>query len=291
MPKKKLKIAGAQLLTNSDIAHNAKKIEKKIHAAADDGAHVVAFHEGALLGYPGGKAVARIDFAKTRRAEAKLQKLAQRLNIAVLVGSASKTESGVQNDVLIIDRDGRQVGRYAKTWRAGEPEYVAGSGPVVFSVAGVKATTIICHDLRYPELVRLAVGAGARLLFICNNESGLIHTNKLLGYRSMQIARATENYIYALMVNAPTDPDDVRRSSASHGNTMIVDPLGNVLDEADSFEERLVTATLDMTKATGGPPLRVLGKVKENAKLYGCTQEHPALAKWMSDGVKLVKRW
>ena len=68
----------------------------------------------------------------------------------------------------------------------------------------------------------------------------------MLGYRSMQISRATENMVYVVMCNAAAEVDDMKRAGTSHGNSKIVDPLGNVLDEAGSFEERLVTADLDL---------------------------------------------
>ena len=100
----------------------------------------------------------------------------------------------IQNDTrvltLVIDEKGVSLGRYTKTWRAGEHWYEAGEGPVVFRIAGVDATVIICHDLRYPELARLGVAAGAQIVFIANNESGLTSEQKLLGYRSMQISRS-----------------------------------------------------------------------------------------------------
>jgi predicted amidohydrolase len=156
-------------------------------------------------------------------------------------------------------------------------------------VCGVEATAIICHDLRYPELTRLAVAAGARIVFISNNEAGLAAEHKLLGYRSMQIARATENLVYSVMANAPADADDMRRINASHGNSMIVNVTGNVLDEAGSFEQRLVVARLDLAKATGEPAQRTIGGdyLRES---YGTACEHPAYARWIESGLPLVTR-
>ena len=157
--------------------------------------------------------------------------------------------------MLIINENGKVLGRYEKSWRAGEPHYEAGSGPVIFTVAGVEATVIICHDLRYPALTRLGVAAGAQIVFIANNESGITSEHKLLGYRSMQISRATENLVYSVMANAPADPENVRRGNCSHGNSKIVDEMGNIIDEAGVFEERLVTGVLDLEKASRSPVL------------------------------------
>lgn len=284
-----LVVAAAQINTGDDLAANLEAIETRLREAADRGCQAVLFHEGCLTGYPDDERVRGLDFAWVEQAERTIQQLAGELGVATLFGSTSQRDGQVYNDVVIIDADGRRLGRYAKTWRAGEPWYAAGSGPVVFRICGVEATVIICHDLRYPELVRLAVAAGARIVFIANNESGLTAEHKLLGYRSMQISRATENLAYAVMANAPADADNLRRDNASHGNSMIVDAWGNVLDEAGSFEQRLVVARLDLRQATGEPALRTLGE-SDSHEVYGTDCEHPAYAEWIRAGLRLVRR-
>jgi omega-amidase len=284
-----LVVAAAQIDTNSDLAQNLAKIESRIHEAAAAGCDVVLFHEGCLTGYPDAERVDALDFEWVVTAEERIRQLAEDLSIAVLVGTTGRRDGQVFNDLLIIDRDGRPLGRYAKTWRAGEPWYAAGSGPVIFNVCGVEATAIICHDLRYPELTRLGVTAGARIVFIANNESGLSAEHKLLGYRSMQISRATENLCYAVMANAPADADNMHRFNASHGNSMIVDPAGNALDEAGSFEERLVMARIDLRKATGNSARRTLGE-SDSLQVYGTDCEHPGYAEWIRSGLSLVRR-
>lgn len=282
-------VAAAQIGTDIDIESNAKKIGQMIYDANDCHVQVLLFHEGCLTGYPNQEQVDTLDFERVTQLENDIRQKAEALGIAVLLGSTSRENGRILNDVLIIDETGRKLGRYAKTWRAGEPWYAAGSGPVIFRVAGVEATVMICHDLRYPELARLSVAAGAQIIFIANNESGLTAEHKLLGYRSMQISRATENYVYAVMANAPADPGNMMRSNSSHGNSMIIDPMGNVLDQAGSFEERLVTVDIDLSQATRQPPLRTLGEDPAMDEVYGVTCEHPAYAAWMKTGMKLVR--
>jgi len=284
-----LTVAAAQISTDRDVAANAAKIADRMREAHAAGCQALLFHEGCLTGYPDREAAAALDLDQVAAAEAEIRTLAAELGLAVLVGTTGRRAGQLFNDLLIIDEAGRVLGRYAKTWRAGEPWYGAGTGPVVFTVCGVQATAIICHDLRYPELTRLGVAAGARIVFIANNESGLTAENKLLGYRSMQISRATENMCYAVMANAPADAAHMTRSNSSHGNSMIVDVLGDVLDQAGCFEERLVTARLDMSKATGEPARRTRGQGNSQAT-YGVACEHPAYAEWIEAGLKLVRR-
>jgi len=281
--------AAAQISTASDLQENLRKIEARVREAAERGCQALLFHEGCLTGYPDAERVEQLDFSQVEAAELAIQHLAGQLGIAVLLGTTSRRDGHFYNDVLIIDASGERLGRYAKTWRAGEPWYTAGSGPVIFRVCGVEATVIICHDLRYPELARLGVAAGAQIVFIANNESGLTAQNKLLGYRSMQISRATENMAYSVMANAPADATDMQRSGASHGNSMIVDVLGDVLDEAGSFEECLVVARLDLHQATRSPARRTLGQ-DDSRDVYGVDCEHPSYAEWIRDGLRLVRR-
>jgi len=284
-----LLVAAAQIDTDADLPDNLAKIEARMNEAAGLGCQVLLFHEGCLTGYPDDERVEVLDFSWIEAAEQQIQRLAGQLGMAVLLGTTSRRDGHFFNDLLIIDADGRRLGRYAKTWRAGEPWYAAGSGPVIFRVCGVEGTAIICHDLRYPELTRLGVAAGARIVFISNNESGLTAEQKLLGYRSMQISRATENLAYAVMANAPADARDMGRRNSSHGNSMIVDVMGNVLDEAGSFEQRLVVARLDLLQATGSPARRTLGQ-DDSRQLYGTDCEHPAYAEWIRAGLGLVRR-
>ncbi len=288
--KHQIKVAAAQILTNYDIDQNKTKIINSIKKAHKRNCEIILFHEGCLTGYPDKKAVTTLDFSNVRRAELEIRDLAKHLGIAVLLGSTSKEEDGYHNYVLIIDETGKVLGRYEKTWRAGKPHYIAGTGPVIFRVAGVEATVIICHDLRYPELTRLGVAAGAQIVFISNNESGITAEHKLLGYRSMQIARATENIVYGVMANCPADPQNVKRGNCSHGNSKIIDCMGNVLAEAGIFEERLVTATLDLSQANRYTVTRILGSSERTQNRYGVSIENVPYTKWIHEGLKLVKR-
>ncbi len=286
-----IKVAAAQLLTDThDLGRNQRKIMDAIRQAKRQGCDIVLFHEGCLTGYPNREQIERLDFEMVRQAELTIRDLAEELEIAVLLGSTGKHDDRILNYVLVIDEQGQLLGHYDKTWRAGEPHYCAGQGPVVFTIAGVEATVIICHDLRYPELVRLSVAAGARIVFIANNESGITSEKKLLGYRSMQISRATENLVYSVMSNSPADPHDIARHNCSHGNSKIVDPLGNVIDEAGVFEERLVVADLKLSEASASVVTRTLGENKNMQELYGVACENDAYAAWMQAGLSLVRR-
>jgi predicted amidohydrolase len=287
---KQVMVAAAQILTDHDLEKNRIKIISSIREAKELGCEILLFHEGCLTGYPDKEYIQKTDFNRVRLIEREIRDLAGELHIAVLLGSSGKEGNFYTNYVLIINENGKVLGKYKKTWRAGEPHYTAGQGPVIFTVAGVESTVIICHDLRYPELARLGVAAGAQIVFIANNESGIVSENKLLGYRSMQISRATENLVYSVMSNSPADPQDITRGNNSHGNSKIADPLGNVLDEASVFEERLVVSSLDLKKASRSPVTRTMGRNQNTLKIYGTAVENPEFTKWIKEGLNMVRR-
>jgi predicted amidohydrolase len=110
----------------------------------------------------------------------------------------------------------------------------------------VPCSVIICHDERYPELVRLPVLAGAKVIFYISHESGLGSEHKINPYRAQVQARAVENTVYVVQANAPANQD----LSGSHGQSRIIAPDGNIMHEASIFEEDVVSAALDLRKAT-----------------------------------------
>ena len=65
--------------------------------------------------------------------------------------------------VPVPDADGKVL--------EGEKCAARGNHIALFELEGVLSTLIICHDERYPELVRLPVMKGARLVFYLSWES------------------------------------------------------------------------------------------------------------------------
>ena len=115
--------------------------------------------------------------------------------------------------------------------------------------AGGAGTAVICHERRYPELVRLAVMAGARILFHPNAglDSPAVSRRKR-GGRDGIVARAFENAIYYVFANS-VGPQGGGKWSA--GDSKIVAPDERVVALADNRSEAVVTANLDLAKATG----------------------------------------
>jgi predicted amidohydrolase len=210
-------------------------------------------------------------------AEEQIARTCARLNIATVIGTAFREGDTWLNGLAIFERDGRLIGRYGKTFLGGDTwcDNYKGKIPII-EIAGVKACFAICRDIRYPEIVRLPVILGAEILIFCTCESGLTAEHKLSAYRAMPIARAAENEIYVLMANAPANPDNIRSTESSHGNSKIIDPLGNVMVEAGYFEERAMIADVDFALASRRVATRVL-------------KEPTILQDWYRQGLQYVE--
>ena len=106
---------------------------------------------------------------------------------------------------MVFDRQGAVVHCYAKCHlhELDREHFTPGNAVALFEIDGVCATTVICHERRYPELVRLAVMAGARILFHPNAgmDSPAVSRRKRGGSDGIA-ARAFENAIYYVFANS-----------------------------------------------------------------------------------------
>jgi predicted amidohydrolase len=271
-----IRVAACQILTFPDTRRSAEKICSWIEKAASDKVDVVAFPEAAVCGYTADPEYWKAANPRAfETAENTVISTARKLNIAVVLGTAHWHEGKIYNSVLVIDKDGRARGRYSKTFLA-EAWPVPGRKLPVWTLAGVKSSFIVCHDIRYPELVRLPAIAGAQICYYSSNESGLVEEHKLSAYRAMPISRATENSIYLVMANAPADANNVRSPSQSHGNSKIIHPNGTVMVEAGYFTETLVSATIDL-------------KAADRAMARRSAREDGPVSKWLREGSRLVE--
>jgi len=239
-----LQVAVVQMRSTRNLADNASRITNSIHECASKGARVVVFPECALSGYFADTAT-NLTAAQITAAAQQVAEACRQAGAYAVVGTAWREDDKLFNSALIIAPTGKVLERYHKIQLA-ERWPQPGDHLSVFKIDDVPCSVIICHDERYPELVRLPVLAGAKVVFCVSHESGLRSEHKLVPYRAQVQARAVENTVYVVQANAPANPD----LSGSHGQSRIIAPDGNLLHEASIFEEDVVSATLDLRKAT-----------------------------------------
>ena len=249
----RLRVAAVQLRSSFDIARNCTRICDHLKQLAQQGVQVAVFPECALTGYEKETTVAA-PVSEIERAEKQIEDTCRQLHIAAVVGSIYKVNGRAFDAALAIDSKGAVIERYGKLYLAGEKWATPGNHIAFFDLEGVPSTVIICHDERYPELVRLPALAGARIVYYVSSESPLMEEQKLSPYRAQVMARAVENNVFVVQANAPANPD----STGSHGQSRIVMPDGNVLREASFFGEDTLIETLDIQAGTLQRPLNGL---------------------------------
>jgi len=146
-----------------------------------------------------------------------------------------------RNEAVAFGPDGREVARYAKMHPfsfGGEPEhYTAGDRVVTCRTAEFTAALTVCYDLRFPELYRAAVLAGADLLVVIANWPA----PRAAHWTALLAARAIENQ--ACVVGVNRYGNDLKHKYAGHSR--IIGPRGTVLADAGEHEGS-ITAALDL---------------------------------------------
>jgi len=244
-----LRVAAAQMTFAPAIEGNLAKIERLLGEAARRRADVVLLPECATTGYA--YDYSRLQPAEIRNALAAIGEMAAQSRVNVLVGSPVFGRGKLYNCLVVFDRQGAVVHCYAKCHlhELDREHFTPGNAVALFEIDGVCATTVICHERRYPELVRLAVMAGARILFHPNaGMDPLAVSRRKRGGKDGIAARAFENAIYYVFANSVGPQGDGKWSA---GDSKIVAPDERLLRLADNRMEAVIMANLDLAKATG----------------------------------------
>jgi predicted amidohydrolase len=146
-----------------------------------------------------------------------------------------------RNCAAIVSPDGDLAGVYEKvhpfSYGRESEHFGGGSRLVLRSCGGAVVCPLVCYDLRFPELWRLAAAAGAEVFTLGANWPSTRQTH----WRQLVIARAIENLAYVVAVNrVGTDPN-----FAFGGGSLVVGPSGDVLAEAGDADATL-SADLDL---------------------------------------------
>jgi predicted amidohydrolase len=155
-----------------------------------------------------------------------LHGLADRLGVHLVAGMIERLEGQrrVANTVVAVAPGQGVVARYRKlhlydAFGQRESEWVAPGAitpPELFEAGGLRFGLQTCYDVRFPEVARRIVDAGADV--ICMPAEWVRGPLKESHWRTLTTARALENTIYvAAADHAPP---------IGAGNSMVVDPMG-----------------------------------------------------------------
>jgi len=224
-----IKVACVQMRLQSSVPANVSNTISHIQTEAAQGTRLVVFPECSLTDYSAailpGITQATIDGAIAQVAAA-----CDDNDVYAVVGTPYYEDSTRFNAAVVIGPDGQIVHRYYKMHVVMPSVFADGNELGIFSIDGIPATIFVCHDERYPELMRIGVYGGARIAIYIAFESA--EPTKEFNYRCQIVGRAVENQTWVLACNAPVGND----SGNSHGQSRIIGPDGTVHAEAGAGE-------------------------------------------------------
>jgi predicted amidohydrolase len=155
--------------------------------------------------------------------------LAERHGIWLQAGLLLRNADGsLSNAVVVVDPAGERKALYRKNFLfpSEQGSYKPGDGVVTVSVNGIQVCPLICYDLRFPELWRLAAQAGAEVFAVSSSWPSVRHEH----WRALLVARAIENQAVVIAANRTgNDP-----SLAYLGGSVAIDHLGHRVGECDA---------------------------------------------------------
>ncbi|CAH1196000.1 Omega-amidase YafV [Paenibacillus plantiphilus] len=177
------------------------------------------------------------------RTKALLSAFCSKHGVQLLAGSiAEGRPEGVFNTSYAFDASGEIIAEYSKIhlFRLMDEEKHLQAGDKIgkLRVGAADAGMMICYDIRFPELARKLALDGAKMLFV----PAQWPNPRLHHWRTLLTARAIENQMFVIACNRC----GVSGSSSFFGHSLIIDPWGEIIGEADE-EEMILRAEIDLS--------------------------------------------
>lgn len=251
-----LRVGTCQFAVSPNLERNARYIFDQIDKAADAGARVVHFPEGALSGYLGRDHSnwRNVDLEQLADLSAQMCALAAKRRVWVLLGSLHPLSDGrnPHNSIYVIDDEGKLVDRYDKRFCTTNDllHYTPGDHRVAFEVDGVRCGIAICFDIRFPELYREYKAVGVDCMFQSNYDArgrGRTHFRHIM--RQTMQTRCATNYMWMSASN----------SSAHYQSypSVFIRPDGRIASRLQDHRSGVMVNAVDL-----------------NAELYDAAAEH-----------------
>lgn len=230
------KVAAIQMASGPNVEGNLSEARRLIAKAVEKGARLVVLPEFfAIMGMNEQDKLKVAEPAGKGPIQKFLSETAKQHKIWLVGGSiplVASTPDKVMNSCLVFDEHGEQVARYDKihlfNLELGNESYneaktiEAGNQVVVVDSPFGRIGLAICYDLRFPELFRAMKNIDIIVL-----PSAFTETTGKMHWEILVRARAVENLAYVI---ASAQGGYHVNGRETHGNSMIVDPWGRVLD-------------------------------------------------------------
>jgi rfaE bifunctional protein nucleotidyltransferase chain/domain len=238
-----LKLSLSQIEVKDDLEINLKKIKDFIQISKGD---LVIFPELSLTGY-------KFRFSSFSQeiidsALQEIQKLTHIYKKSVLIGAPFYENNQIYNATYFISSQKIEVvAEKFLLFPEIDKNFTPGKKRKLIEINGFRLGVIICFELRSPEIIRNLIKEGMDILVVAAQwpEARANHWESLLK------ARAIENQIFVVGVNAISEIDNIRIL----GKSLAFSPLGNPLLEV-SEEEKIIEVIIPKEKDKIPYPLR-----------------------------------
>lgn len=274
--KNRLKVALSQIsCRRGDKKANIQKIGEYTARAKQQGADLVIFPELSLTGYMLRDELYKLAEKIPGPSTNAIEEITRKHGTYIIFGMpelSEKTQATIYNTAVLIGPEGI-IGKYRKMYLPThsvfeEKRYFRqGYQTGVFETELGKIGLIICYDIFFPEVSRLARLEGAQLI-VCISASPAIRRSF---FETLTAARAIENTVFLAYVNMV----GMENGLQFWGGSRLVGPNGRVIVSAKYDDEDLVIGEIDYTEIrqieTFVPTLRdirpeIFDKLKEKAE-------------------------
>lgn len=248
-----IRIALCQMNVVDNKEENLNKASLMIAESVNENADFIVLPEMFNCPYSNDKFIEYCEKEKDSPTLTRISALAREHEVYILAGSIpEKEKEKLFNTSYLFDKSGNIIAKHRKmhlfdidvkdriTFKESDV-LTAGNDFTIADTEFGKIGIGICYDIRFPELARIMVENGALILFYpgaFNMTTGPAHWELLFK------SRALDNQVYCVGV-APALNEDA--SYHSFGHSIITNPWGDIIAEADTKEE-LIIGEIDLSE-------------------------------------------
>ena len=298
---------------NGDKTYNLSVIRKLAEKAKSNGADVISFHEMSITAYTFTRDLSLEEITELAeevpngKSTQELIAISEEFDMPILAGLVEKADGNIYNTYICVTRSG-MIAKYRKIHPFISQYMAAGNEYCVFDLLGWKCGILICYDNNVIENVRATSLLGAELIFAphvtgCtpsamphrgyvahkyweNRENDPVSLRmefdgpKGRGWLMRWLpARAYDNGIYY----AFTNPIGYDGDQLKNGNSMIIDPYGEVLSEIKSFEDDIAISKIikEKIQLSGGWRYKNARRPELYKEIIGGNHKSDTMPIWM----------
>ena len=250
------KIALLQMnIAAGEVERNYAHAAELINTAAESKPDIIVLPETWNTGFKMTEKLPQEADANGERTKTMLSELAKKHDINIVGGSvATLRNNKVYNTTFIVDRKGTVISEFDKLHGfspAKEDQYFqSGDHTHRFFLDEIPCSSVICYDIRFPEIIRKTTVEGVDLFFVPAEWPTL----RLRHWELLNTVRAIENQVFLCAVNSSGHIGKVEAA----GNSLLLDPWG----------EEILHLGKDEEIAIGTINLSVIQEIRNNINVF-----------------------